>query len=413
MTLPATISSIDVDYLRAQFPILSTTVHGGKPLVYLDHAATSQKPQCVIDAIASYYTTTNSNVHRGAHALAAKATEAYEYARHTVAAFLGAASPSEIVFTKGTTEAVNLVAATVAHRLQPGDEIVLTEMEHHANIVPWQLMAQQRGAVIRVIPVTDSGELDMQAAASLIGPATKIVSAVHVSNTLGTVNPVAQLCAMAGSVGALSFIDGAQAVLHDPIDVAALGCDFYAFSAHKLFAPMGLGVLYGRYHVLESLPPYQGGGSMIDSVSFDGTTFNAPPMRFEAGTPNVEAAVGLTTAIEWFAAVDPDWRRHHDQSITAYALDAIGGIDGLTVYGNAAHRVGILSFTVEGTHAADVGTLLDAMGVAVRVGHHCTQPLMRRFGVTSTIRASFSVTTTAHEVDVFAAALTKAVGMLR
>jgi len=409
----ATISSLDVEHLRAQFPILSTTVHGGKPLVYLDHAATSQKPSCVIDAIAKYYATTNSNVHRGAHALAAMATEAYEHARHTVAAFIGAASPNEIVFTKGTTEAVNLVAATVGERLQPGDEIVLTEMEHHANIVPWQMMAQRRGAVIRVITISDSGELDMAAAASIIGPATKVVSAVHVSNTLGTVNPVAQLCAMAANVGALSFIDGAQAVQHDAVNVSALGCDFYAFSGHKLFAPMGLGVLYGRYGVLESLPPYQGGGSMIDTVSFDGTTFNVPPMRFEAGTPNVEAAVGLATAIEWFSAIDAAERHEYEQSLTAYALDAIRGIDGLTVYGHAANRVGIVSFTVDGTHAADLGTLLDAMGVAVRVGHHCTQPLMRRLGVTSTVRASFTITTTKQEVDVLVDALAKSVGMLR
>lgn len=409
MTIPA----FDVEQLRSEFPILSRTVHNGKPLVYLDHAATSQKPACVIEAIASYYQTFNSNVHRGAHALAHQATLAYEHARSTVATFLGANDSNEVIFTKGTTEAVNLVATTVGSRLQPGDEIVLTEMEHHANIVPWQMIAEERGAIIRVIPITDDGELDMSIAATVITPATKLVSVVHVSNTLGTVNPVTEICAMAKSVGALSFVDGAQAVQHNPVNVRDIGCDFYAFSAHKLYGPMGLGVLYGRFDVLESLPPYQGGGAMIDTVSFEGTTYNVPPMRFEAGTPNVEAAVGLTAAIRWFTAIDSRERQRHEDDLMSATIDALKAIDGVKIYGAAASRVGIVSFTVDGVHASDIGTILDAMGIAVRVGHHCTQPLMRRLGVTSTVRASFAVTTTMQEIEALAVGVKKAVGMLR
>lgn len=413
MTESRAITSFDVNALRQQFPLLMQPTPSGKTLVYLDHAATSQKPNVVIEALGGYYRTINSNVHRSAYALAARSTEAYEHARACAASFLGSDDAREIVFTKGTTEAINLLAHSLGERIGVGDVVVVTEMEHHANIVPWQMMVQRTGATLRVIPVLDNGELDMQAAQALIDKNCRIVSIVHASNTLGTVNDVTRICEAARAVGALSIVDGAQAVQHLEVNVAEIGCDFYVFSAHKLFGPMGLGVLFGKFDVLNSMPPYQGGGSMISTVSFTGTTYNDVPMRFEAGTPNVEAAVGTAAAINWFKNVDPEARHDHEQSILDYATNRLSAIEGLHVYGAAPNKVGIVSFNVEGIHASDIGTLLDAMGIAVRVGHHCTQPLMHRFGVTATVRASFALTTTHAEVDALVSGVTKAIGMLQ
>lgn len=402
-----------ISHLREQFPILERSVHD-RPLVYLDTAATAQKPKVVIDAIASYYSVSNSNVHRGAHALAAEATGLYEDARHMAAMLLHAARMEEVVFTKGTTEGINLVAsAWGAANVGNDDEVLVTYMEHHANIVPWQMLCERTGATLRVVPIHDDGSLDMDACASMMNERTRMVAVTHVSNTLGTVNDVAAICAMARRYGAATLVDGAQAVPHVAVDVQAIGCDFYVFSAHKLYGPTGFGILYGRYDVLNAMPPYQGGGSMISRVSFEKTTYNDVPMRFEAGTPHIAGAAGLAAAIRWFMDIDHAMLLEHERELTTAATTGLTSIDGLRIIGNAPGKLGIVSFVVDGVHAHDIGTLIDAMGVAIRTGHHCTQPLMERFGVTSTARASFACHTTREEVDILVDSVNKAVRMLR
>lgn len=406
-------STYDVEAVRATFPILRRTVHGGKPLVYLDHAATAQKPQAVIDAIDHYYRTTNSNVHRGAHALSTEATAAFEDARTVVASFIGASRTEEIVFTSGTTDGLNLLATTVLASATPGDEILLTEMEHHANIVPWQMVAQQRGLAIRVVPVRDDGTISVDDVASLLTERTKVFACTHVSNVLGTINPIAEWSALCRANGTRCIVDGAQAIQHCEVDVQSLGCDAYVFSAHKLFGPTGFGVLWARYDVLDALPPYRGGGAMIDRVSFTGTTYNAVPMRFEAGTPHIEGAVGTAAAIRWLQTIDTAARIDHEEKLLHHATMAVSAMDGLTILGTAKHKVGIISFVVDGVHASDIGTLLDNMGIAVRAGHHCTQPLHQRFGIAASARASFALTSTREEVDMLVDGLSKAIRMLR
>ncbi len=399
--------------LRSQFPLLHRTVHNGVNLVYLDNAATTQKPQSVIEAIADYYTHRNSNVHRGAHAVAAEATEMFERARATIAAFINAQSVNEIVFTKGTTESINLVAASWGRlNLKQNDEILLTQMEHHANIVPWQLIAQQTGAKIVVVPVNDDGTFSVQSVAEHITSQTRIIACTHVSNTLGTVNPVAGICALAREHGITTLVDGAQAVQHFVVDVQELGCDFYAFSAHKLYGPTGFGVLYGRFAVLDTMPPYQGGGAMIETVSFRDTTFAAPPLRFEAGTPHIAGAIGTKAAIEWFMQLNADDLRVHEQSLTQALLDSVSSIPGVRLIGNAPERAGIVSFVVDGAHAHDVGILLDEQGIAVRTGHHCTMPLLQRYHVDSVVRVSIGVYNNLEDVERFGVALHKTIKML-
>lgn len=403
--------AFDLHAIRAQFPILDQEVNG-RPLVYLDNAASTQKPEAVIEAVAGYYRHDHSNVHRGAHALADRATSAFEAARGKVAAFLSGAGgevrTDEIVWTRGTTEAINLVANSWGRaNLAEGDEIVLTELEHHANIVPWQMVAEATGAVIRVIPVTDAGEIDLDAAGELIGARTKLVTFAHVSNSLGTVLPAQDLIALARGVGARVLVDGAQAVNHFRVDVKALDCDFYVFSGHKLFGPTGIGVLYGRGELLEAMPPWQGGGEMIDRVSFEGTTYNRSPFRFEAGTPHIAGAIGLGAAIDWLAGVDVEAAARHEQALLERLDGALAGMNDVRRIGTAPGKAAVCSFLLDGAHTSDVGMLLDQQGVAVRTGHHCTMPLMTRYGVPGTVRASFSLYNTLDEVDRFVEALDK------
>ena len=404
----------DVAAVRAEFPALAQDVNG-RPLVYLDNAASTQKPDAVIDAIANYYRRDHSNVHRGAHALADRATAAFESARETVARFLsggrsegGLVAREEIVWTRGTTEAINLVASSWGRsNLAAGDEIVLTELEHHADIVPWQMVAADTGAVIRVIPVTDDGEIDLESARGLISERTKIVAFAHVSNALGTVLPAAELIALARAVGATVLVDGAQAVNHFSVDVKALDCDFYVFSGHKLFGPTGIGVLYGKREVLDAMPPWQGGGEMIDRVSFEKTTYNRVPFRFEAGTPHISGAIGLAAAIEWLDGIDRAAAHAHEQGLLDRLDDALAGMNDVRRIGTAPGKTAVVSFLLDGSHPSDVGMLLDQQGVAVRTGHHCNMPLMTRYGVPGTVRASFSLYNTVDEVDRFLEALDK------
>jgi cysteine desulfurase/selenocysteine lyase len=384
---------------RRDFPILDTHPNG-KPLVYLDNAATTQKPHCVIEAESDYYRNMNSNVHRGVHWLAEQATGAYERSRATVATFINAAHASEIVFVRGTTEAINLVAHSFARpRLKPGDEIVLTTLEHHSNIVPWQLVCEQTGAVLKVVPVDDTGTLDVQAYERLLGQRTKLVALAHVSNALGTVNPVRTMIAMAHQHGIPVLLDGAQAVAHMSVDVRALDCDFYAFSGHKLYGPTGIGVLYGKTQWLEAMPPWQGGGDMIRTVSFDKTTYNELPWKFEAGTPNIAGAIGLAAAIEYLGTVGFGTIEACEHALLEYATTELQRIDGVTLIGTAASKSGILSFVVDGIHAHDVGSILSDAGVAVRAGHHCAMPAMARFNVPATVRASLALYNTHEEID--------------
>jgi cysteine desulfurase/selenocysteine lyase len=400
--------------VRSEFPILHRTVHGTRPLVYLDNAATTQKPQAVIDAITAYYSTSNANVHRGGHALGVEATALFEDARSVVASFLGCGT-DEVVFTRGTTESINLASASLAEMLGDltGREVVITEMEHHANIVPWQEFCRRTGATLRVIRVHDNGLLDMDDARNAISATTAVLAATHVSNTLGVTNDVATLCDWARTVGAISVIDGAQAVVHHAIDMRALGCDLYAFSGHKLYAPTGIGVLFGRRDLLNAMPPYQTGGAMIREVTFGGTTFEDAPLRFEAGTPNMEGAVGLAAAIRWFRELDPASVREHERALTDRLLSVLASVDGIRILGPGSEHAGIASFVIDGVHAHDLGTLLDEQGIAIRTGHHCTQPLLARFGLRSAARASVAVYSTDHDIDAFATALTRAVRMLR
>lgn len=392
----------------ADFPILSQQVHGRR-LVYLDNGATTQKPQSVIDAETRYYSESNANIHRGVHWLSQHSTDLYDRSRERVRGFLNAARNEEIVFTRGTTEAINLVAASWGRsKLQSGDEILLSGMEHHSNIVPWQLVAEQTGAIVRVIPVTDDGELDMQAFAGLLNERTRFVGVCHVSNALGTVNPVADITRMAHEVGAVVLIDGAQAVAHQKVDVQALACDFYVFSGHKLYGPTGIGALYGRKELLDAMPPWQGGGDMIHTVSFERSTYAETPQKFEAGTPNIAGAIGLEAAITYVESIGLNQIAAHEAALVQYACDALADIPGLRFIGEAAERAGIVSFVLEGIHPHDLGTILDMEGVAIRAGHHCAMPLMTRFGLPGTARASFAVYNTFEDIDALVAGLRKA-----
>jgi len=404
---------LDVGQVRAEFPILRRSVHG-RPLVYLDSAATAQRPAAVIDRIATFYRESNANVHRGVHQLSVEASEAFEQARTTVARHLNAASEREIVFTRGTTEAVNLVAqAYLRARLAPGDEILITHMEHHSNIVPWQLLCEQTGAVLRVAPINRRGELELDALEALISERTRLIGMVHVSNALGTVNPVAEVCRIARRHGVTTLIDGAQATPHLHVDVQALGCDFYCLSGHKMYGPTGIGVLYGREALLEAMPPWQGGGEMIKHVTFEETTFNDLPHKFEAGTPNIAGAIGLGEAFAFLERTGLEAIARHEAGLLAHATEQMRRIDGLTILGTAAAKGPVVSFTLEGAHANDIGTIVDQLGVAIRTGHHCAMPVMQFFGVAATARISFGVYNTREEIDVFVDALGRAREMLR
>ncbi|MCA6063333.1 aminotransferase class V-fold PLP-dependent enzyme [Thalassolituus marinus] len=404
-------SNLSADVLnsiREQFPALHQEVNC-KPLIYLDNGATTQKPKAVIDALQRYYEHDNSNVHRGAHTLSDRATEQFENARKTVQAFLNAAKAEEIVWTRGTTEAINLVASTWGRaNIQSGDRILVSGMEHHSNIVPWQMLCEQSGAELLPIPVLDNGELDMAAFAELLTPAVKLVSVVHVSNALGTINPVAEIISQAHAMGAKVMVDGAQAVAHWDIDVQALDADFYAFSGHKLFGPTGIGVLYGKEALLNAMPPYQGGGEMIEHVSFTKTTYNGLPYKFEAGTPNIAGAIGLAAAIDYLNTLDRAALAAHEDALLARANELAAEIGGIRIIGNAAKKASVFSFILEGAHPADVGTLLDQQGIAVRTGHHCAMPVMEQFKVPGTVRASFTFYNTLDEVDALFKGLEKA-----
>lgn len=398
--------------IRERFPLLARTVHD-KPLVYLDNAATTQRPADVIDAIARFERTSSANVHRGVHLLSQEATTAFESARDAVAGLLGApGGAGEVVFTRGCTEAVNLVANSWGgSNIGEGDEIVLTEMEHHANIVPWQMLRERTGCVLRVAPVTDAGELDPDALASLIGERTKLVSIIHVSNALGTINPVAEIVRLARGVGARVLVDGAQALAHGPVDVGAIGCDFYTCSAHKAFGPTGIGALWARRELLDEMPPWQGGGEMIRSVTFDQTTYAPPPGRFEAGTPNISGAIGFGAAAAFVRSLDGDRVRAHERALHDRASAGLAALPGVRLVGTAPDKAPVVSFVVEGVHPHDLGTIVDAEGVAIRTGHHCAQPLMQRYGVPATARASFALYNTPAEADALVASVERAIGM--
>ena len=390
---------IDVARIREDFPILQRLVHG-TPLVYLDNAATTQKPRAVIDRLVKYYSEENANIHRGVHALSVEATDAYDAARECVRQFLNAADAREVVFVRGATEGINLVAATYGRaNVGVGDEVLVSEMEHHSNIVPWQMLCGEKGAQLRVVPITDSGELRLDDYERLLGPRTRLVALTHVSNALGTINPVGTLVRLAHARGIPVLIDGAQAVAHMPVDVQAIGCDFYVFSGHKVFGPTGVGVLYGRSALLEAMPPFQGGGDMIRSVAFERTLYNEVPYKFEAGTPNIAGVVGLTAAIEYLTAIDLDRVAAYEHELLAYGTEALSEIAGLQLTGTAPHKAAILSFVMDDVHPHDIGTILDRDGVAIRAGHHCCQPLMARLGVPATARASLALYNTRAEID--------------
>lgn len=398
----------DVEKIREDFPILHQQVNG-QPLVYLDNAATTQKPNAVIDAISDYYRTDNSNVHRGAHALADRATVKFEAAREKVARFLNAPEAKQIIWTRGTTESINLVAASWGWaNLQSGDRILVSAMEHHSNIVPWQLVAHRTGAKVEAIPVDANGCIDMLAFEAMLDGRVKMVSVGHVSNALGSINPIEKIITLAHKVGAKVTVDGAQAVSHWSVDVQALNCDFYAFSAHKLFGPTGLGVLYGKRELLDAMPPYQGGGEMIETVSFAGTTFNQLPYKFEAGTPDIAGVIGFGAAIDYLAGIDRLAAAGHENALLAYAEEKARATSGVKLIGTSTNKTSVMSFLLEGAHPADVGVLLDKQGVAVRTGNHCAQPIMDQFGIPGTVRASFSFYNTFEEVDRLFAAIEKA-----
>jgi cysteine desulfurase / selenocysteine lyase len=392
-------AAFDVGRIREDFPILRQQVHG-RPLVYLDNAATSQKPQIVIDAIRNYYEHDNSNIHRGVHFLSERATEEYERARRTVQHFVNAADSREIIFTRGTTESINLVAQTYGRKhIGAGDEILVTAMEHHSNIVPWQLLCEEKGARLRVAPIDDRGELLVDEFEKLLGPRTKFVALPHVSNALGTINPVGQLVEMAHRYNAPVLIDAAQAAPHLKIDVQSLGCDFCAFSGHKVYGPTGIGILYGKAAVLDAMPPYQGGGDMISSVTFEKTTYNKLPYKFEAGTPNISGAIGLGAALDYVNGLGIDEIAAHEEDLLAYATAALSDLPEIVLIGTAPHKAGVVSFVMDGIHPHDIGTILDQEGIAVRTGHHCAQPVMQRFNVPATVRASFALYNTKQEID--------------
>jgi cysteine desulfurase/selenocysteine lyase len=405
--VPLRPAASDVAHWRNDFPVLRETVHG-KPLVYLDNAATTQKPQSVIDAEVAFYSHANSNVHRGVHTLSQRATDQYEAARDKVRRFINADSTQEIVFVRGTTEAINLVAQSYARpRLTADDNIIVSAMEHHSNIVPWQMICAQSGAELRVVPINDAGELDLAMLAKLIGPRTKLVAITHLSNALGSITPVAHIIEMAHAQGIPVLLDGAQAISHLGVDVRALDCDFYAFSGHKIYGPTGIGVLYGKAALLEAMPPYQVGGDMIRSVTFGETLYSDLPYKFEAGTPNIVGAIALGVALDYVSDIGLEAISAHEQSLLDYATVLVTGIKGLKIIGSAQHKASILSFTLDGVHPHDIGTILDHNGVAIRAGHHCAMPLMQRFGITGTARASFALYNTRTDVIALVASLSK------
>lgn len=405
--------SFDVLRIRKDFPILSRKVNG-KPLVYLDNGATAQKPQVVIDALERYYAHDNANIHRGVHTLSQEATSAYEQSREKIRAFINARHKEEVIFTKGTTDGINLIASSLGKQaIVEGDEIIISAMEHHSNIVPWQMLCEEKGAKLKVIPISDAGELKIEALKELISPRTKLIAVVHVSNTLGTINPLREIIDLAHSTNIPVLVDGAQAVPHQRIDVQELDADFYVFSMHKLFGPTGFGVLYGKKALLESLPPYQGGGDMIKTVSFEKTTYNELPHKFEAGTPNIAAGIASSAAIDYINTLDWEILHAYEKDLLEYASKKLKAIEGVRIIGEAKEKASVLSFVVEGIHAYDIGVLIDKMGIAVRTGHHCTQPLMERFGIQGTVRASFAFYNTIEEVDLLTEALQRALQMLR
>ena len=401
-----------VNDIRKDFPILSREVNG-KPLVYLDNGATSQKPQVVIDAITGYYTNDNSNIHRGVHTLSQVATTAYEEARIKIQKWINAEHLEEIIFTKGTTDGINLISnAWGRANLEKGDEVIITEMEHHSNIVPWQMICDEKEAILKVIPISDSGELLMDEYKKLLSPKTKMVALVHISNALGTINPVKEVTRLAHEVGAKVLIDGAQQVAHAAPNVRDLDVDFYVFGLHKMFGPTGVGILYGKRDLLNAIPPYQGGGDMIKTVSFEKTTYNELPHKFEAGTPNISAGIATAATVDYIESLDWEAIHIHEKELLEYATAALKKIDGVRIIGEAPEKASVISFVVEGIHAYDIGVIVDKMGIAVRTGHHCTQPLMNRYGIQGTVRASFAFYNTKEEVDLLIAALKRAINML-
>jgi cysteine desulfurase/selenocysteine lyase len=406
------VTGFDVTRVRADFPILQQQMHG-RPLVYLDNANTTQKPRVVLDAMQAFYTGYNANIHRATYLISERATSAYEGTRKSVQRFVNAGDVHEIVLTKGTTDGINLVAQSWARTtLRPGDEVLVSWLEHHSNIVPWQMVCDQTGARLRVVAIDDRGELMLEDFDRLLGPRTKLVAISHVSNALGTVNPVAEVIARAHAVGAVALVDGAQAAAHVPIDVRALDADFYAFSGHKMFGPTGTGALYGRAALLEQMPPYQGGGDMIASVTFEKTTYNTVPHKFEAGTPNIAGVIGFGAAVEYLQTLDRAAAKMHEDELLSDATDAVRTIPGIRIIGEARQKSSVLSFVIDGIHPHDIGTVLDREGVAIRTGQHCAQPVMDRYGVSATARASFAFYNTSDEIDALVAALGKAKEML-
>ncbi|MDG1914600.1 MAG: cysteine desulfurase [Crocinitomix sp.] len=403
--------SFDVKNIRKQFPILDTKI-GKYPLIYFDNGATSQKPQAVIDCIQTYYTSENSNIHRGVHHLSQVATENYEHARKTIQTYINAKNDYEIIFSQGTTHGINLVASSFGKLLKAGDEILISQMEHHSNIVPWQMLAEERGLVLKYIPMNQAGELIMAELPNLLTTKTKLVSVTHISNALGTINPIAEIIQAAHKIGAKVLIDGAQSLQHEQIDVQALDCDFLVFSGHKVFGPTGVGVLYGKEELLNAMPPYQGGGDMIKTVTLEKTTYNGLPHKFEAGTPNIIGGIGFGKAIAWLEEQDLEGIKKHETDLLVHATEKLSEIDGIQFYGTAEKKGSTISFLIEGTHPYDIGTLLNQQGIAVRTGHHCTQPIMDFYQIPGTIRASFSFYNTKEEIDQFIIALKKAITML-
>lgn len=402
----------DVSRIRSDFPTLRRTVYG-KDLIYFDNGATSQKPQRVIDAITEYYTENNANIHRGVHYLSQLATTQYEEARKIIQQYINAPLSEEVLFTKGTTDSINLVAFSLGELFSAGDEIIISVMEHHSNIVPWQLLCERKGCVLKVIPINERGELILDEFERLLSSKTKLVAVTHISNTLGTINPIETIIEKTHAVGGYVLIDGAQSIQHLKIDVQALDCDFFAFSGHKVFGPTGVGILYGKKELLDKMPPYQGGGDMIAKVTFEKTTYNELPHKFEAGTPHISGGICLGTAISYLSELDLDAIHAHETELANYAEEKLHQFDGLRIIGTAEHKTSVVSFVVDGIHPFDVGTLLDKQGIAVRTGHHCTQPLMDFFGIPGTIRASFAFYNTKEEIDVFVGALERSLKMLK
>ncbi|NVK63180.1 MAG: cysteine desulfurase [Flavobacteriales bacterium] len=402
----------DVQKIREDFPTLLRSVNG-KDLVYFDNGATSQKPQVVIDAINDYYTNNNSNIHRGVHFLSQLATSQYEEARKIIQEYINAPLSEEVLFTKGTTDSINLVASSLGELFSEGDEIIISAMEHHSNIVPWQMLCERKGCILKVIPISESGELKMDEFDRLLSNKTKLVSVTHISNTLGTINPIEEIIKKTHAAGGYVMIDGAQSVQHIPVDVQALDCDFFAFSGHKVFGPTGVGILYGKKEILDQMPPYQGGGDMIAKVTFEKTTYNELPHKFEAGTPNISGGICLGTAISYLSEMDLSAIHAHEMELAAYAEEKLLQFEGMRIVGTAQRKTSVVSFVVDGIHPFDVGTLLDKQGIAVRTGHHCTQPLMDFYQIPGTIRASFAFYNTKEEIDVFIKALERSLNMLR